>query len=381
MKNSNLRIAYITDMSFPSKYAKSINVMEMCNALSYYSEVSLIAPRYHINRLYKHKQIFTYYSLNERFKLILLTLPDLPYIYKIKYNRDPPYILHRMHSFIFNIVSIIYVFMKNYNLVYTRNQLIAFILSFFKPVVYEIHFYSTKPFSKFLERGILKRAKIIVYVTPFLKKLYSTFYDVNVKQLILPDGVNIEKIDRIPPKKIKKKGKVIVGYIGSTETLGFKKGVDLILEAAYYLRNVLFYIIGIKTDEEFAKYLSLIKRKNVILLKRMPHKEAISYLKSFNIVLLPLPYSIYNAYFTSPIKLFEYMATKKCIIASDLPSIRYVLDDDEAIFFEPDNVRDLIKKIKMAIGKKCKNDDLYKKVIKNYTWKIRAKKVLLSLIT
>ena len=47
--------------------------------------------------------------------------------------------------------------------------------------------------------------------------------------------------------------------------------------------------------------------------------------------------------YTSPLKLFEYMASHRPIISSDLPSLREILTEKEALFFKPDSPGDLAK--------------------------------------
>ena len=46
-------------------------------------------------------------------------------------------------------------------------------------------------------------------------------------------------------------------------------------------------------------------------------------------LVLPNPASAISTHFTSPLKLFEYMAAGRAIVASDLPAIREVLRDGE----------------------------------------------------
>ena len=83
--------------------------------------------------------------------------------------------------------------------------------------------------------------------------------------------------------------------------------------------------------------------------------------------------------YTSPMKMFEYMASQKPIVASELPSFKEVLNQENCIFVEPDNPE------AMAIGiKKALNDaELSKRIseqafkdVQKYTWDNRVRKIL-----
>lgn len=50
-------------------------------------------------------------------------------------------------------------------------------------------------------------------------------------------------------------------------------------------------------------------------------------LREADVLALPNPASAISTRFTSPLKLFEYMAAARPIVASDLPAIREVLED------------------------------------------------------
>jgi len=54
-----------------------------------------------------------------------------------------------------------------------------------------------------------------------------------------------------------------------------------------------------------------------------------AWLARANVLVLPNPASAISSRFTSPLKLFEYMAAQRPIVASDLPALREVLSPDE----------------------------------------------------
>jgi glycosyltransferase involved in cell wall biosynthesis len=78
-------------------------------------------------------------------------------------------------------------------------------------------------------------------------------------------------------------------------------------------------------------------------------------------------------------KLFEYMAADRPILASDLPSIREILDENNATFFKPDDSKDLSEKVKYVLSNPEsteKRTRQAKEDVKNYTWQKRAEKIM-----
>ena len=86
-----------------------------------------------------------------------------------------------------------------------------------------------------------------------------------------------------------------------------------------------------------------------------------------------------GARFTSPLKLFEYMAAGRPIVASDVPSSREVLTEETAIFVRPDSVSSLAEGISRALRDQAFSSNISnnaRELVKQYTWSRRAEIIL-----
>ena len=82
-----------------------------------------------------------------------------------------------------------------------------------------------------------------------------------------------------------------------------------------------------------------------------------------------------NAY-TSPLKLFEYMASGRPIVASDLPSIREILTHERnALLIAPGNPQALTAAIRRLIEDRALGERIARQALEDareYTWDRRA---------
>jgi glycosyltransferase involved in cell wall biosynthesis len=161
------------------------------------------------------------------------------------------------------------------------------------------------------------------------------------------------------------------------------KGTQVLANSAKYLpENYLIVFIG-GTQHDVKKFkeknADLIKSNKIFVLGYKAPQEISDYLNSADVLVLPNSAKDKKSRWTSPLKMFEYMASEKPILASDLPSIREVLNENNAVFFKPDDPQDLADKIKYILD----NFDLAEKIstqakidVQNYTWDKRAEKII-----
>jgi glycosyltransferase involved in cell wall biosynthesis len=142
---------------------------------------------------------------------------------------------------------------------------------------------------------------------------------------VVPDGARIGGSRGIAPPP------GVVGYAGH---LYVWKGVDVLLQAIALVPGAGGLIVGGHGAEPdlgrlkaLATDLGLSER--VTFTGLVDPEQVPAHLANSTILALPNPASAISTHFTSPLKLFEYMAAERPIVASDLPALREILRDGE----------------------------------------------------
>ena len=135
------------------------------------------------------------------------------------------------------------------------------------------------------------------------------------------------------------------------------------------------------TDYDIQKFKQKTKYlNNILIFCHKPYDQIPSLLKAADILVLPnsAKEEISNRY-TSPLKLFEYMASGRPIVASSLPSITEILNSKNAVLVKPDDVRSLMEGVIKLLDDSLFGFELAKKGledVQDYTWQNRAVLVL-----
>lgn len=172
-----------------------------------------------------------------------------------------------------------------------------------------------------------------------------------------------------------------IGYAGHLYPW---KGVDLVVEAVAALPDTRALIVGGHDQEPdlarvkaFATELDCASR--VTFTGLIPPAGVAARLRECDVLTLPNPASAISSAFTSPLKLFEYMASGRPIVASDLPAIREVLRHGEnALLVQPGNPQALVAGIARikddaALGRRLA--DQARIDVRDFTWARRAERL------
>ena len=112
----------------------------------------------------------------------------------------------------------------------------------------------------------------------------------------------------------KKNEKKIVGYYGA---VAHWFDAEKIVYLAKHLPECDFVIVGAVTEWEDV----LQSQSNIKLLGEQPYSELPSYLKTFDVCLIPFDTSTDLIKATNPVKFYEYLSAGKKVVATEIPEL------------------------------------------------------------
>jgi glycosyltransferase involved in cell wall biosynthesis len=201
---------------------------------------------------------------------------------------------------------------------------------------------------------------------------------------LVADGVDVELFARpasVPPSIISGQGPHAV-YAGS---LSNAKGIPTILSCAVGRPHVTFHLIGGSREER--ERIESMRRTlgltNVRIHGRLEHAHVPPALWNADVLLLPPSAKDPSAQWTSPVKLGEYLAAQRPIIASRIPGLTAWVNDSVVHWFEPDDPCDLGRAIDDALSanesQRCARDAASLAAAHHFSYPNRAARILATL--
>lgn len=377
MKYKRKKIFYIFHGRFPSEKAASLFAAKSCEALADQGiELTLLVPR-RIGRDIENP--FAFYHIKNNFRIVFLSTVDL----------FPLHIFNRVaflvSFFTFSLFSFFHLLFNanKKDIIYSNESLPLFLASFMFPnTLYEVHDFPEK--KSVFYRPLFRRLRWVLATNKWKKEKLKDMFGVPDKKIIYePNAVEISDFDIDITKEearerlgIEKDVKVVV-YTGHLYSW---KGVDTLAEAARKLPDVSVFFVG-GTDKDVAKFQKKYgKRENINIIGYRPHTEIPIWQKAADVLVLPnTAKEDISKLYTSPMKLFEYMASGPPIVASDIPSIAEILNERNSVLIESDNPQVLAGGIQLILN----NKDVAARIaehafrdVQKYSWGGRAKRII-----
>lgn len=376
-----MRIIYPVPEIFPDPRARFIQIIHTCNALAKRGiEVTLMVG---IKGAYPKERILEFYGIPEQPNLRVIGMPIIR-------REQKKYFRFSSHGVFYFSLLLHLLFKRSYRnreaILFLRHiKLASFIMRLGKflrnPIVFEAHEFfhlavrrgKKRERIRELESKVYRSADGIISISRTIKEHLVNLGVAPEKIHVVHNGVEAGWFD------IERKSSG--SFICYTGSLYSWKGVDTLIEAMKYLPDEKLIIVGGGKRMGELKHLAETEgiTERVSFVGAIPRTEIPEYLSQSKVSVLPNTPSV-PSQFSSPLKLFEYMASGIPIVASALPVFQEILTDERnAIFFEPGNPHSLaaaIKKLVDSPGLAARIGYTAKEDAKNYTYDKRAEKII-----
>ncbi len=367
MKN----IYYITYSSIPSILPSSLQIINTCENLSKNkNSVTLIKPGTGLKKI----SIKEFYGLKENIRIKeFSSIKSFP---------------RGINYYLYSFYCLFFILKKKNPIIITRNYFVTFLLLIFKKkIILEIHHDTNiegrlnKFFLKYFNFLNQKNLINIIAISNSVKNLFVKKYLVNSKKItVLPSGSSL-KINKLPSLSYNKRLKI--GYFGS---ISYSKGIKTLIKLSKIDQENDYYIYG-GSKKEIQKLKNQNQNENLHFNEYVTYKKLPKIILKMDILTLPYTKKINSAgevddisLYTSPLKLFDYMAAGKTIISSNLKVLREIIGNRNAYLI--DNFENIFEwKQKIQIAKKNQNKNLIMSknnfnLSKKFEHKNRVKKYL-----
>lgn len=369
-----MKIGYLSGSIIPSKTANSVQAMRMCQGFCKNDHEVILFAR---ESKYQVEDVYEYYGVTKCFNIVRHKWPRIRGIGGLFYSMRVFEKIRSMGSFDLFYGRDIYSLLRS-----TAME---------RPVIYEAHTPPANRVRYVLEVRLLRNMNLkrIVFISEALRREYSRIFPGLSREKMLvshdaadpPDEQNEADLPESWPGR---NGVTQVGYVGH---LYPGKGVEIIVELASRMANIDFHVVG-GTGSDIMRWQTSCHLKNCFFHGFVPHGRLSNYFAAFDILLAPYQEEVAVfggkgdiAKWMSPLKIFEYMAHGKAIVASKLPVLCEILRDGEnSLLCDPCNIDEWHGAIaflvdnpdqRNALGREARDD-----LMLRYTWQRRAEAVI-----
>lgn len=373
------KLIYISSGNIPSQMAHSMQIVKMAEAFSEkVANFELITSGDISSFLTKKPlNLKNWYGLHHEFQLTRVPLHLYP-----KYPFPKDY----YGGIAFYGLAALYTLIKSPSLAYTRTPAVVRLLLKMKvPVMWELHELPQK--ANLFNPRILSDPNLIGLATtsPKIGEFVVSKGLPSNKLIIEPNAVDLQKFLPYQSKEVARKGVDLptdVSIVVYTGHLYDYKGIPTILELAALMPSCMFVLVG-GWEKDINRVRDLCESRklaNVKLIGHVSQTQLPNYLYAADVLILPTSAHWEQSEITSPLKLFDYMASRRPVVASALPNIQAVTRDREnALLVEPDNAQAFKTAIQFLLEDQTFSAVIAEQAfedIQQHTWEKRADRIL-----
>lgn len=242
-----------------------------------------------------------------------------------------------------------------------------------------------KKIAYYIERKVCCDASRVIVVSSPLKKYLISINVPETQISVLPNGVNTDtffprgKSRNLMERLSLREDDLVVGFVGILRPW---HGLDNLLDAFSLIcrefENCKLLIVGdgpIKGEIE-RKICQLGISDMVRIAGRVAHAEVSDYISIFDIAVSPKA-----TFYASPMKIIEYMAQKKVVLAPDMENIRDLITDRvNGVLFQPEKINSLSESLRVLVSdselRERMGQNALLSVKQRFNWKNNARFVL-----
>ncbi|MFO7320458.1 MAG: glycosyltransferase family 4 protein [Chloroflexota bacterium] len=390
-----MKLVYIANIRLPTEKAHGLQIMQNCEAFADAgAKVSLWVPwRFNTRAMRKAGDPWTFYGVRRNFTLRRLPCIDLIPLFP---NRTdlPAKLAFYLQLWTFTLFVFLRALGTKANIFYSRDALPLVLLSLVKPrrcLAYEVHRLAQPGAGRWLQRKALSRCGAIFPMTNALAEDLARIGADPARMTVAHDGIRASRFANAPTQAEARarlgwpEDAFIVGYVGRLQTLAMDKGVGNLVRALAQVEGASLAIVGgpreiVETLRGRWERLGM-PPENFFYAGQVAPDAVPVFLSAFDVCAMPFPQQEHFARHASPLKLFEYMASRRPIVASDLPAFAEVVRDGvNALLVPPDDIDALaeaICRLRDNPGlRQFLGDAAHKRVLARYTWDRRAQLIL-----
>jgi glycosyltransferase involved in cell wall biosynthesis len=385
-----VKFFYLANIRLPTEKAHGLQIMQMCEAFANAgADLTLIVPRRaNTPEMDRIRDVWAYYGVSRNFDVRYLPCLDL-----FRVLRNSERIAFAIQTLTYLLVLIGLLLFSRAEAYYSRDGLTLLLLSLFKPrrsLVYEAHQLSKSRAGRFVQSQCVQRVRLVVAVTGQLGNNLRARGAWQV--LIAHDGIRLERFADVPDQATARArlnlpaDAFMVGYVGQLHTMSMSKGIDTVIEAIANIPDAPIFLVLVGGPPAMAETLRQhwialgLAGERFLFMGRVEPSAVPLYLSAFDVCAMPFPWTEHFAYYASPLKLFEYMASGRAIVSSDLPAVAEVVRNGEtALLYPPGDVAALAAALRRLYDDPALRERIgtaAKQEVAQYSWQARAGRIL-----
>ena len=368
-----MKVIYISQGNVPSKWAHTFQAMKMTEALAEQVDVVFLTGGGILPSTASPVDLAQWYGISRPFSIVRLPVHwrlKEPFFSGVRYPR-------------FDRVAALYAKLKAPNLVFTRSPYAGYLCTKLRlNTIIETHI-DTKhsQFQHLLATCHSAYFRGMVTVTDYLKHQYLEAGIPESKILVWPDAVEPSMFDLPFSQHRQALGLPTEGKIATYCGHFYEsKGIDHVIDAAKNLPKIWFCLVGGWPEDIERCRIQAQGLKNVHFAGFVPNQQVPKYLAASDFLLMPNSMRHKLAYTTSPLKLFEYMAAQRPIIASDIPALQgFLRHQENAYLVEPDSPDAIASAVQTLVDHPNLAAQMVEQAwqeVQQYTWSRRAQDIL-----